>query len=45
MHGTQAQIFGQIPPTLEEYIPLDEVLVPLPAVDLGGVWAYGAPMQ
>ena len=33
--------FGQIPPTIEEYIPLDEVLTPPPAVNLGGVWDYG----
>ena len=38
--GTQARYFGQIPPTLEEYLPLDETLQPPPAVRLGDVWDY-----
>jgi len=41
LHGTQSQYFGQIPPTLEDYIPLDELLQPPPAVRLGEVWDYG----
>eukprot|EP00956_Cyclotella_meneghiniana_P018837 scaffold31724_cov60-Cyclotella_meneghiniana.AAC.5 len=39
--GTRCRYFGQIPPTLAEYLPLDEVLVPPPAVNLGDVWDYG----
>lgn len=38
--GTRCRYFGQVPPTLEEYLPLDEVLLPPPAVDLGDVWDY-----
>ena len=41
LHGTQSQYFGQISPTLEEFIPLDEEIVPPPAVRLGDVWDYG----
>ena len=33
--GTRSTTFGQLPPTLEEYLPLNEVLYPPPAVDLG----------
>ena len=40
IRGTRCEYFGQIPPTLEEYIPLGEVLLPPPAVDLGDVWEY-----
>jgi hypothetical protein len=43
--GGRCLYFGQIPPTLEEYIPLDEVLVPAPAVNLGTVWDYGSTQQ
>lgn len=43
LQGTRCRYFGHIPPTLEEYIPLNEVLQPPPAVDLGDVWEYGAP--
>jgi hypothetical protein len=39
--GTQCRYFGHVPPTLEDYLPLDEVLIPPPAVDLGNVWDYG----
>jgi len=42
LHGTQSRYFGQIPPTLEEYIPLDEEINPPPAVRFGNVWDYGA---
>lgn len=38
--GTRSTMFGQLPPTLEEYLPLNEVLVPPPAVELGDVWDY-----
>jgi len=41
LHGTQSRYFGQIPPTLEEDIPLDEEINPPPAVRLGNVWNYG----
>ena len=40
IRGTRSRVFGQVPPMLEDYIPLDEVLVPPPAVDLGQVWDY-----
>lgn len=43
LQGTRCRYFGHIPPTLEEYIPLNEVLQPPPAVDLGDVWDYEAP--
>ena len=39
--GSRCRYFGHIPPTLEEYIPLDEVLQPPPAVNLGEVWDFG----
>jgi hypothetical protein len=39
--GTRCRYFGHVPPTLEDYMPLDEVLSPPPAVDLGNVWDYG----
>jgi hypothetical protein len=38
IRGTRCRYFGQIAPTLEDYIPVDEVLVPPPAVDLGVVY-------
>ncbi len=38
---TRCRYFGHVPPTLEDYLPLDEVLSPPPAVDLGNVWDYG----
>lgn len=38
--GTRCRYFGHIPPTLEEYIPLDEELLPPPAVVLGQIWDY-----
>lgn len=43
MNGHRSRYFGRIPPTLNEYIPLDEILVPPPAVNLGDVWDYGPP--
>ena len=39
--GTRCRYFGQVPPSLEDYLPLDEVLLPPPAVNLGTVWDYG----
>ena len=38
LHGTRSRYFGQIAPTLDEYLPLDEVIEPPPAVVLGAVW-------
>jgi hypothetical protein len=40
LDGTRCRYFGQIPPTLEEYLPLGEHLAPPPAVELGEVWDY-----
>lgn len=37
LQGTRNRLFGQLPPTLDEYIPLDEILDPPPAVDLGEI--------
>ena len=39
--GTRCRYFGHVPPTLEDYLPLSELLHPPPAVDLGDVWDYG----
>ena len=38
IRGTRCRYFGQIAPTLEDYIPVDEVLIPPPAVNLGAVY-------
>ena len=38
--GTRCRYFGHVPPTLDNYLPLDEVLSPPPAVNLGNVWDY-----
>ena len=40
LDGTRGGYFQCIPPTLEEYLPLDEVLEPPPAVDLGDTYDY-----
>ena len=40
LDGTQCRFFGHIPPTLEEYIPVDEDLFPPPPVNLGEVYDY-----
>ena len=40
LDGQRCRYFGQDPPTLEQYLPLDEVLAPPPAVDLGDTWEY-----
>lgn len=42
LNGSRSRYFGQLPPTLQEYLPLDEVLLPPPAVDLGDVWNFRA---
>ena len=41
LDGTRSRYFGYAPPTLEEYLPLDEELQP-PPVDLGDVWDFHA---
>ena len=38
LHGTRSRYFGQAPPTLEDYIRLDEILDPPPAAILEDVW-------
>jgi len=38
--ATMSLVVSQIPPILEEYLPLDEVLHPPHAVNLGDVWDY-----
>jgi len=43
--GTRCRYFGQIPPALEDYLHLNEVLQPPPAVDLGEVWNYGPELN
>jgi hypothetical protein len=40
INRTRCQYFGHVLPTLKDYMPLDEVLRPPPAVDLGNVWDY-----
>ena len=40
--GTRCRYFGHIPPTLEEYIPLDEMLLPPPPVDMGMLWDFNS---
>jgi hypothetical protein len=42
LDGTQSHYFGHAPPTLEEYLPLDEELCPPPAVDLGDMRDFHA---
>ena len=39
--GTRCRYFGHIPSTLEDYLPLGELLRPPPAAELGEVWEYG----
>ena len=43
MNGTRSRYFGYYPPTLNIYLPLNEILAPPPAVNLGDVWDFGAP--
>jgi hypothetical protein len=45
LDGTRSRYFGHAPPTLEEYLPLDEELRPPPAVDLGDVWDFHATVN
>jgi hypothetical protein len=45
LDGTRSRYFGHAPPTLEEYLPLDEELRPPPAVDLGYVWDFHATVN
>lgn len=40
INGTRCRYFGHVPPTLDDYLPLDEVLEPPEAIDLGTVWDY-----
>jgi hypothetical protein len=44
LDGTRSQYFGYVAPTLEEYLPLDEHLLPPPAVDLGEVYNFDEVM-
>ncbi len=39
---TRSRFFGHIPPTLEEYISLDEELIPLPPVASGLVYEFNS---
>jgi hypothetical protein len=39
--GTRCRYLGQISPTLDDYLPLDEELAPPPALNLDVVWDYG----
>ena len=40
INGGRCRYFGYVPPSLEEYIPLDEVIAPPPPVNLGDVWYF-----
>lgn len=40
LNGNRSEYFGQISPTLDDYIPLDEEIDPPPAVHLSNVWDY-----
>ncbi len=40
LDGTRLRYFGHSAPTLKEYIPLDENLLPPPAVDLGEAYNF-----
>lgn len=41
LQGTRAQFFGMLPPTLEVYLPLNEMMQPPPHVRLGDVYDFG----
>ncbi len=43
--GTRCRYDGRVPPTLHDYIPLDEELIPPSAVDLGELWNYNDQWQ
>ncbi len=36
----KVRIFGHATPSLEEYVPLDEQLLPPPTVQLGDTWDF-----
>ena len=38
--GTRSGYFGHTVPTLEEYLPIDEQLFPLPAINLGQIYNF-----
>ena len=38
LHKTHSRYFGQVPPTLEDYIPLDKILEPPAPVVLGNIF-------
>jgi hypothetical protein len=40
LDGTRSQYYGHAAPTLEEYLPLKEHLLPPPAIDLGEVYDF-----
>ena len=40
LDGTMSGYFGHATPMLKEYLPLDEQLLPPPAVDLGDTWDF-----
>ncbi len=40
LDGTRSRYYGHAAPTLEEYLPLKEHLLPPPAVDLGEVYNF-----
>ena len=43
LDGTRGGYFRHIPPTLQEYLPLDEELEPPPAVELEDTYDYWMP--
>ena len=40
LDGTRSGYFGHATPTLEDYLLLDEQLLPPPAIDLGDTWDF-----
>jgi hypothetical protein len=34
-------MFGTVPPTIDEYLPLDEVILPYIPVQINGMYSYG----
>ncbi len=40
LDGTRSGYFGHVTPMLEDYLPLDEQLLPPPGIDLGGTWDF-----
>jgi hypothetical protein len=44
LNGTKSAYFGHATPSLEEYLPIDEQLLPPPAIQLGDTWDFwGVP--